>query len=832
MQVENNKHSVTSILRLHPLILGLFILAGVLLAFKAQALIVVIEDEPKHSKLYNTSVTINDQEFGGYADIVNTEIRWVSGHPQVVFELGEPLPNPDDNVDPRYVNILTSWWLSDTLPPFAGHPSVVCSVSNAVSPSSSDNNNNILTCQLQGNKNITVDVLTPKRFIVVDALIVSFDNVENMEENQVRIEPINVQGNINVDGDPSDWDNAALQSHIVAYSDNTTSNDPYGFTDIKELKVVALKGENNKYTIYLLAQARNNFNYTIGVPYLRLTASIDYEYVDASSSENVTGTYRFGILIGNGRIKIRAAGRGELLLDKKCGSDYCNVSVNGTYLEASLSSLALEGALRTALNLGNSVSFNQINVTLTGAALAVVVHDRPLSRPRARDYIALDLNKKLIYVDNAQAASLCLDSGQSSTIKGVVTAVNITNTGNNRLCVDVLKFNVNPFGIEEIEVPGVSLGEYFLVIPTMPLDGTVRFNVSLHVFEDKAAALLHTLNISTTACRAAIVSADAASIEPSIVAYHYLDEKVELNKAYWVFGYCPITVAWPQASIATVKQGETASHLVHVANYDLAHSDQVAISTPGGYTSNSTQVTLPAVLRETTMRPSSFNITLDTSRLRPGIYKAWINLTSRGNTKAQVKLVTVVVPSTTAFVEKQGVRGTVEVVVPRINAKVKITTTAQARVKLAPLRDVVEGLTGRPARKILLADKAIDVIVDKPSKLSRIEVSYTDDDIRRWNVVEGSLRLYRWDPLLGRWVPFRRTGVDTVNNIVWAEPAPSELIGVPVAPVGDPVQLVGGELELPLGLASKDSNRTTILAAVAGAALVLIAVFLSMYRRK
>lgn len=147
------------------------------------------------------------------------------------------------------------------------------------------------------------------------------------------------------------------------------------------------------------------------------------------------------------------------------------------------------------------------------------------------------------------------------------------------------------------------------------------------------------------------------------------------------------------------------------------------------------------------------------------------------------------------------------------------------KVKLVPLRDTAEKLAGKPAKEELPVDKAIDVIVDDPSKLARIGISYTDEDLRRWGVAEETLKLYRWDP--GSASGCRSAGgVDPVNNVVWAEPQPSELVGVPVAPAGAPVQLAGGELELPAQPRAGGTSTAVVAAALAGVALAVAALAL------
>ena len=64
----------------------------------------------------------------------------------------------------------------------------------------------------------------------------------------------------------------------------------------------------------------------------------------------------------------------------------------------------------------------------------------------------------------------------------------------------------------------------------------------------------------------------------------------------------------------------------------------------------------------------------------------------------------------------------------------------------------------------------VDVYVPNPDALENItiRVYYEDADILALGLVESELRIYYWDNLALAWLPCSPSGVDTVNNYIWA----------------------------------------------------------------
>jgi len=81
----------------------------------------------------------------------------------------------------------------------------------------------------------------------------------------------------------------------------------------------------------------------------------------------------------------------------------------------------------------------------------------------------------------------------------------------------------------------------------------------------------------------------------------------------------------------------------------------------------------------------------------------------------------------------------------------------------------------------------VDVYVPDPSALENItiRVYYEDSDISDLGLVESELRIYYWDNLELAWLPCSDSGVNTVNNYIWAtltentKPPLSYLLGGP-----------------------------------------------------
>ncbi|GAI31781.1 unnamed protein product, partial [marine sediment metagenome] len=81
----------------------------------------------------------------------------------------------------------------------------------------------------------------------------------------------------------------------------------------------------------------------------------------------------------------------------------------------------------------------------------------------------------------------------------------------------------------------------------------------------------------------------------------------------------------------------------------------------------------------------------------------------------------------------------------------------------------------------------VDVYVPDPTALENITIMvyYEDADISDLGLVESELRIYYWDNLALAWLPCSDSGVNTVNNYIWAtltedtKPPLSYLLGGP-----------------------------------------------------
>ena len=138
------------------------------------------------------------------------------------------------------------------------------------------------------------------------------------------------------------------------------------------------------------------------------------------------------------------------------------------------------------------------------------------------------------------------------------------------------------------------------------------------------------------------------------------------------------------------------------------------------------------------------------------------------------------------------------------NYVVDASSTAQATITVnatAPVTINVIQYTGNPHPEAPLPANSVpkydDIVVSDHNAITwplHVEIHYTDADVS--SLVESSLKMYYFQG--NSWHVCSSTGVDTVNNIVWANMTSAEVLGSPLTLGGDPLggggETVGGNV--------------------------------------
>ena len=274
------------------------------------------------------------------------------------------------------------------------------------------------------------------------------------------------------------------------------------------------------------------------------------------------------------------------------------------------------------------------------------------------------------------------------------------------------------------------------------------------------------------------------------------------------------------------KPGVVNTAVVHTFNLTNTGvvTDTYTITTTGGTLSLTTVTLAPGESR---------TFTLTVTYATAGVYKENITVTSTGK-----PTLTVTVQARTAVAANKTSQtlatGETKVITsPTGICRVNITTPVTKPVTIEVFELPENPAPEAPGLPEKVLPKFIDVVVSDKTAVSwpiRIEVTYTDEEVRKAGISKDTLALYHWNGT--HWVKFRETGVDPDRNIIWANAYQDELNGVPVAGGGRMPPPVGGEvktvpkLEVLLSLLLSYAYFVLI-----GVSLIIIAIVLAKRRK-
>ncbi|ALL00280.1 hypothetical protein Pyrde_0230 [Pyrodictium delaneyi] len=822
------------------LILALLLVATSTIAARA-AEVAVVDSEPQPPQLFNATSVYNDSsEFDGYADMALVVVNKTSTGVDLILELSQPLPDPATETDPITRRIDVPVILGPKPPIDADAQSygvtIYCTIES--SPSGTTNTSSLpdtATCLLDTSRgkivigiNMSSPVIPTGNFYITIAPWVNITVIDAVDNaTNLAIDPLNsTTVTITVDGDPSDWNAVAGSPNLISVADADSVNE-YDFADVVNTSYIAILPGSGYYTLYALVE----LNGTLGAPYA--VPPYIMLYINASYSYNngtITGVEPLILRLDKDNLWIYNASMSLVLGPIANGTSYYNISMSGKYIETGVYEQAIDDALRAILNLTSTDTLDSLNLTITGTEIVTLINDNPLGAELRPDlqpvYIAIarspESGESYFVKPVTEYYNVCIAAGDSYQVSGAVTNISLVNTDTTNACISILLYNTSPLGLEELGIPGITFNEFYYISNT----GGSNLSVILDIANTTAALEeLAWLGLGLDAIKAVLLP-----LNETYAGYINMDTASTVNMSTWVFAHTPVAVVRPSFTTSTVVKGNIARHVYTVENLDYLYPVSISIAAPADYTLNASLLNLDSMGQPGSL--ASIEASIDTSILSPGYYEALINFTDTGSgATGSARMITIVAPETATVVSSL-ISGTGTILVPDIDASLDVNSTDTVNVTVITLNTTAEALPGKPRAK-LIAEKSFDVIVDNTTAINTIlvKVRYTDSDVQRWGVYEVTLRLYRWDPVAKKWIRLKTTGVDVVNNVIWAEVQPDELVGAPIAPAGSPAQLVGGELELPAMPTGSNGGIKPAVLLAAGFAVVAAIVMMRRHMR-